>query len=86
VTSRQGICSAATGSGAGRGRRANRTFHDQIDVTGLGERSNTDGVDMTMKRRCGPGMIVARCVESSPAGQFGKSRIDHRALIDPKST
>jgi hypothetical protein len=43
-----GIRPAATTSGAGRERRANRTFHDQIDITGLGERSKTGGVDMTM--------------------------------------
>jgi hypothetical protein len=55
-TSRQGILPAAAGSGAGRGRRANRTFHDQVDVTGLGERSTTDGVDMTMETCARPGI------------------------------
>jgi hypothetical protein len=48
VTSGQGIRPAATGSGAGRVRRANRTFHGHVDVTGLGERSDIEGVDMTM--------------------------------------
>jgi hypothetical protein len=56
VTSRQDIRTGATGSGAGRGRRANRTFHDHVDVTGLGERSETDVVDMTMQTQVRPGL------------------------------
>jgi hypothetical protein len=50
VSSRTGVPqSRARGAGNGAPSRA---FHDQIDTTGLGSRSNTRGVDMTMKT-CG---------------------------------
>jgi hypothetical protein len=44
--------------------------HDHVDPMGLGTGSNTHGVDMTMKRRRGLGMIVARCGGAPRAGRF----------------
>jgi hypothetical protein len=35
---------------------ANRTLHDHVDVTGLGGKSNTDAVDMTMQTPLRPGL------------------------------
>jgi hypothetical protein len=57
VASRQGIR-----FGCDRLRRRSGTarqphvFHDHVDVTGLGERSNTDEVDMTMETQMRPGL------------------------------
>jgi hypothetical protein len=74
VISRQGIRPAATGSGAGRVRRANRTFHDHVDVTGLGEspRSKTDGVDMTMQTQMRPGLDRSEVWLGALGGAFGR--------------
>jgi hypothetical protein len=61
-------------------------FHDQIDAMGLGERSNTHGVDMIMHTGWVARARTLRGVAQRPsAGRFGACRMDHPGLIVARS-
>jgi hypothetical protein len=80
ASSRPRLASAPVGDGAPTG-----PFHDQIDVTGLGEIEHRwrrhDHANVGAAR----GLIVPRSGSAPSAGRSGAFRMDHRALIVPRS-